>query len=115
MEVLTLYMFNPSLERPEHITPGLLLGYMYTQTDRQKDRQTDRQTDTNTHTHTQVCVCVTHRCIGERERRERERLCVHMYSREHEWMYSDVDGPAQTLNKLFKFLGTSPLRGLLHV
>jgi hypothetical protein len=105
MEVLTLYMFNPSLERPEHITPGLLLGYMYTQTDRQKDRQTDRQTDTNTHTHTQVCVCVTHRCIGERERREREGLCVHMYSRE----------PAQTLNKLFKFLGTSPLRGLLHV
>ena len=50
MEVLTLYMFNPSLERPEHITPGLLLGYMYTQTDRQKDRQTDRQTDTCTHT-----------------------------------------------------------------
>ena len=76
MEVLTLYMFNPSLERPEHITPGLLLGYMYTQTDRQKDRQTDRQTDTNTHTHTRY-VCVSHTDVLERERGEKEKVCVY--------------------------------------
>jgi hypothetical protein len=75
MEVLTLYMFNPSLERPEHITPGLLLGYMYTQTDRQKDRQTDRQTQTHTHTHRYVCV--SHTDVLERERGEKEKVCVY--------------------------------------
>ncbi len=53
MEVLSLYMFNPFLERPEHITPGLL-GYMYTQTDSQT------HTHTHTHTHIHVCVCATH-------------------------------------------------------
>ena len=119
MEVLNLYMFNPFLERPEHITPGLL-GYMYTQTDRQK------HTHTNTHkqTHIQVCVCVTHVCIRGKERkerkyvcvshtsvletthkcvrdkrREREGLCVHMYSREHACRYSCMLGPGQPLNK----------------
>jgi hypothetical protein len=80
MEVLTLYMFNPSLERPEHITPGLLLGYMYTQTDRQKDRQTDRQTDTNTHTHTGMCVCHTQMYWREREERKRRFVCTHVFT-----------------------------------
>ena len=68
MEVLSLYMFNPFLERPEHITPGLL-GYMYT--------QTDSQTHTHTHTHTHTCMCVCHTCIylREGEKAEKEKVC----------------------------------------